>query len=387
MLSVLFVTNSVIAQETVDKPFKKTLKMEGRMMYDFTFLKAGDYSFAGNKFRRLRLAAKGKVSERVSYSMDLDLTGGKIAYRNVFLRYTFPEKYGFLTVGSFEVPTGLDMLISSKYITFIERAFVVTTQYGKHNTGFEYSNHKLVDGKMGLQLATTFNGVPSLAHQDKKLGGGVNFIGRLVGLVYENKEKRQLLHLGINYENRRDEVEDFGYKPFKTENNMGKTTAINSVGNLKNTSDIGFELATSFGPISIQGEYEIGSIITDVDVFKTNSYYGYISYFITGEHRPYKNGVFGRVTPKSEFMKNGGIGAIELVARYSVMDLNGNMDVNNVDNNDYKIGNITIGFNFHLNKNTRIMYNYVNGNHNDLAPVSYNGENLSGHLTRFQIDF
>ena len=377
---------SIFAQETKDQPFKKTLRMEGRIMYDFTFLSAGDYTFSGNEFRRLRLAAKGNVSKRLSYSMDFDFTGGKIAYRNVYLKYTMPGKYGFLTMGSFEVPTGLDMLTSSKYITFIERALVVTTQYGKHNTGFEYTNQKLLDGKIGLQLAATFNGVSSVAHQDKSLGGGVNFIGRLVGKVFENKKKRQLIHLGINYENRRDDQENFGYKAFKTENNMGETTATPSVGKLENTSDIGFELAATFGSFSIQGEYEAGSIVTDVDVFKTKSYYGYISYFITGEHRPYKNGIFGRVKPKSEFMK-GGLGAIELVARYSVMDLNDNLDVKGTDDNDYKIANITLGVNWHLNKYTRLMYNYVNGNHNDLAPISYDNKNLTGHLTRFQMDF
>ncbi len=37
------------------------------------------------------------------------------------------------------------MLTSSKYITFIERAFVTETQYGKHNAGFEYANYELLD--------------------------------------------------------------------------------------------------------------------------------------------------------------------------------------------------------------------------------------------------
>ncbi len=379
---------SLSAQDKKETSFKKTLKMEGRIMYDFNFLSAGDdYSFAGSKFRRLRIAAKGKLSKSISYSADFDLTGGKIAYRNVYIKYTMPNNYGNLTIGSFDEPTGLDMLTSSKYMTFIERAMMTTTQYGKYNTGFRYANQKLLDGKMGVQLAYTFNGKGSLAYQDNALEGGANFIGRITGKILENKEKRQLIHLGINYEFRNNIIENFEYKAFKTENSMGEKTTMGSVGNLKNTSDIGFELAATFGSFSFQSEYELASIVTDVDTYKTNGYYGYVSYFVTGEQRAYKKSIFGRVKPIKNFLQNGGIGAIELVGRYSVMDLNENKDLTNSDNNDYKVTNITLGLNWYLNSHTRFMYNFTSGNHNDLAPSIYNDKNLIGHLFRFQVDF
>ncbi len=380
---------SINAQEKkgTDNVFKPSIKMEGRIMYDFNFLSAGDYEFSGSKFRRLRLAAKGKLSKNISYSADFDFTGGKIAYRNVFIKYTMPSNYGNITIGSFDEPTGLDMLTSSKYITFIERAMMTATQYGKYNTGFRYANQKLLDGKMGVQLAYTFNGKASLAYQDDALEGGANFIGRVTGKILEDKEKRQLVHLGVNYEYRNDVRDDFSYKGFKTENSMGEKTIVSSVGNLKNTSDIGFEFAATFGSISLQSEYELASIVTDVDTYKTKGYYGYVSYFITGEHRPLKNSIFGRVKPKKEFLEDGGFGAIELVARYSVIDLNDNLDVTGNDSNDYNIANITLGFNWHLNKHTRFMYNFISGNHNDLALVEYDDNSLIGHLIRFQVDF
>lgn len=370
------------------KPFKRTFKMEGRIMYDFTFQSAGDYDFAGNKFRRLRLTAKGKLSKSVSYVSDFDFTGGKIAYRNVNFKLTFPNKVGSLRMGSFEVPTGLDMLSSSKYIPFIERAFVTNTQYGKHNAGFEYENYQLLGDKFGLQLATTFNGVGSKAHQSTNLKDGVNFIGRLFGKVYENKETNQVIHLGINYERRKTKTENFQYKAVKIESNMGYSVPITSTGNLKNTSDIGFELAATFGSLSFQGEYESGAILADVNTYKSAIYYGLISYFITGEHRPLsKKGVFSRVKPKSEFLKDGGIGAIEILLRYSVMDLNKNMDLTNTDDNNYAVNNITFGLNWHWNDYTRIMYNLTNGNLHDLAPAEFKDKKLLGHLVRFQVDF
>ena len=397
----IFIGFSINAQDSKKEPFKRTIKMEGRIMYDFNFLSTRDeYIHDESKFRRLRLAAKGKLSEAVSYSLDFDFTAGKIAYRNVHIRYTMPKNYGNFTFGSFDEPTGLDMLTSSKYITFIERAMMTGTQFGKYSTGFRYANQKLLDGRMGVQLAYTFSGKDAVAYQDKALEGGANFIGRVTGKVFENKEKRQLIHLGLNYEYRNDVIENFTYKSFKTENSTGNRTIISSEGNLKNTSDVGFELATTFGSLSLQSEYEMASIVTDVDTYKTTGYYAYVSYFITGEQRTYKKSIFSRVKPKTNFLDNGGLGAIELVARYSVMDLNNNLDVNNIDDNNYKVANVTLGFNWHLNSHTRFMYNFTSGNHNDMQTKIgedsfgndiygqiYGGDNLIGHLFRFQVDF
>ncbi len=70
-----------------------------------------------------------------------------------------------------------------------------------------------------------------------------------------------------------------------------------------------------------------------------------------------------------------------MVARYSVMDFSNYPSVTDTN----KIANITAGFNWYLSKNTRIMYNYTNGNFNDLH--TYGDDNLTGHLIRFQVDF
>ncbi|MEE9350567.1 MAG: porin [Flavobacteriaceae bacterium] len=368
--------------------FKKTLKMEGRVMYDFNFLSDGDdYNLAGNEFRRMRLAVKGKLTPSVSYLVDLDLTANKIAYRSVYVKFAAPDKIGSLTVGSFSEPTGLDMMTSSKYITFQERAMMFATQGGKYGAGFRYDNYKLLDEKMSLQLAYTFNGTPI----DTNIEGGANFIGRVTGKVIENKDKNQLVHLGINYELRNNDVDSYNMGKFRFENHMGDKFNTPTIGDatdqFKNTSDLGFEVATVLGPLSIQGEYELASVKTENETYKSAGYYGYVSYFITGESRAYKKGAFSRVKVKNNFsFKDKTYGAVELVARYSVMDFNG-YDVDDTSNDNIAISNITAGLNWYLNPNTRIMYNYVNGEFNDINQFGTDGEKLTGHLVRFQIDF
>ena len=392
MLLVAFMLFGIVAinaQETKEaktkakEEFKPSMKIEGRIMYDFNFLSAGnDYSFAGNEFRRVRLTAKGKVTKNIGYKAEFDFAGGKVNFRDVYIKFALPSNAGNVLLGSFTEPSSLDNMTSSKYITFFERSMMSNTQPFKYNSGLMYDNQKLFGGNVGLQLAYTFNGDKSKAFQDKSVDGGANLIARVTTAVLKDKETNRVVHLGVNYEHRDNNSDDYHYK-FRTENHMGDKTTVTSVaGNFKNTSDIGFELATTFGPLSVQGEYEVSSIITDVDTYKTNGYYAFASFFITGEHRPYKHSSFGRVKPKTDFcLKDGNWGALELVARYSVMDFS---NYPGATTND-KITNITAGFNWYLNKRTRIMYNYTNGNYNDLH--TYGDDNLIGHLIRFQVDF
>jgi len=396
ILSLLFTGlgfQSVNAQD--DAPFKKTFKMEGRIMYDFTFLSAdaavegGEaYSFAGNEFRRTRLAVKGKVAKNIGYKAEFDFAGGKMGFRDVFLKFSLPSKMGAVKVGSFSEPSSLDNMTSSKYITFMERSMMSHTQPFKYNAGFMYDNQNLLDGKMGLQMSYTFGGDKAKAYKDGYLKEGANFVGRLTGVAFQNKESNQVVHLGINFENRVTDSGEYGYK-FRLENHMGDKFGAGT-DDLKNAQDLGFELGTTFGSLSVQAEYEMSTINTnaeDNNAYSSVGYYGFVSYFLTGEHRPYKKSSFGRVKPKKNFcIKDGGFGAFELVARYSAMDYSAYPGVSELEKNDNVISNITAGFNWYLNANTRIMYNYTNGDFHDIEAYG-EGNNLSGHLVRFQIDF
>jgi phosphate-selective porin OprO/OprP len=82
-------------------------------------------------------------------------------------------------------------------------------------------------------------------------------------------------------------------------------------------------------------------------------WYGYASWFLTGESRPYKNGVFSRVKPKSVVGK-GGHGAWELAARVSKIDLT-DSGVDGGDETD-----VTLGVNWYATPSIRFMLNYVN---------------------------
>jgi phosphate-selective porin OprO/OprP len=90
-------------------------------------------------------------------------------------------------------------------------------------------------------------------------------------------------------------------------------------------TSFGAELAATRGPFSISAEYtglQIDSPST-LDPYLL-AFYVMGTWSLTGETRPYlrSSGVFGRIEPAAPFsFKHGGLGAWEVAARYSRVDL------------------------------------------------------------------
>ena len=82
--------------------------------------------------------------------------------------------------------------------------------------------------------------------------------------------------------------------------------------------------------------------------------YIYASWFITGESRNYKakSGKFTRTKPLNA-VYDGGIGAWEVAARFSTLDLN-DQEIKGGEED-----NVTLGVNWYLNPQVRFMANYI----------------------------
>lgn len=391
MIGLGFQTINAQEEERKEQKVKPTMKFGGRIQYDFNFLSQDindteeDYSVNGQEFRRVYIEAGGKIYKNIKYKVQLELAGGEVAYRDMYIAFTkLPGIGGDLAFGSKAEATGLDMATSSKYITFYERAMMTSTQAFRWNSGIHYSNFGILDGKLGLQVSYAFNGSHKDGFKAGEIGENGHFVARLTSPIFQNKEENQVIHVGVNYENRKytPEAAEKELK-FRVENRMGYKVSTTFT-DLENQTDLGFEVMANFGPLSFQGEYEMANYnMKDGDNTKTETvggYYAAASYFLTGDHRGYKKGAGSRVKPYKNFcIKDGDFGAFELVARYSVMDFS---DFRSADNELKSVANITAGFNWYLNSHARIMYNYVTGSF-DQKDVN----NLNGHLIRMQIDF
>lgn len=376
ILFILFQILSLRAQEYTKKTvFKPTVQINGRIQYDFEFLKRSKNNdgLNENEFRRVHLSASGKVAKNLKYKIETDFSHGQLGFRDVYIKYT-TKKIGNFVIGSYAEPTSLNILTSSKYISFNERAMLIAFQNFRWGSGFHYENFYLLNGRASFQTALTNNGLNDEGFVDNSLEDGFNFIARATSTIIKNQEKHQILHLGINYDNR-----PFKELNFRPENHLGeKYHYVFPNGEHRNA--LGLEMATTLGSLSIQGEYKSQKINAPDKDYTMSSYYAFVSYFITGEYRPYKHSTFGRVIPKTD-IDNNGFGAVEVGVRYSTVEAS--KDVVNANVNLPKeINNVSLGLNWYLNSRARIMYNYVitNDGNNNLG-------NLNQHLIRAQIDF
>ncbi|RMD53539.1 MAG: hypothetical protein D6828_05060 [Nitrospirae bacterium] len=375
--------------ETPNKEFK--LKIVGRIQNDWTWQSANQ-SFEdafrkgfgdekafedGTEFRRTWFGIDGAIYEKIIFHGEWDFTDGDTDFIDVYMGIKDVPYLGHIMIGHFWEPFSLEDMTPNIYITFMERSHVATAFAPDRNTGIKFYNTLLNDRihwSFGVfrntnSFGDSSNGKNSSTSDD----GEYDITARITGLPWYEEDGRKLLHLGLAV-SRRSPHED--QKRYSDRPPVHQTTTFVDTGTKdKNGLDVfydkiyllGTEAALVYGPLSIQSEWAIAmndrtgkgkvNFTSDDDVDFT-SWYIYASYFLTGEHREYNKstGTFGGITPRDNFYdkKTGyGLGAWEAAIRYADIDL---------DDSGIKGGeldDITLGLNWYLNKNTRLMLNYV----------------------------
>jgi phosphate-selective porin OprO/OprP len=376
-----------LAFESADKDF--SLKVNGRIMFDMVFpdvddkLEAftipatgaavGDIDpLAG--FRRLRVEFSGTIYKDFYYANVIDFSATPHQLKDNYIGYKGLPGGTSVQVGYFKEPVGLDELTSSKYITFTERSLATNAFAPAHNLGI-----MLLGGLMEDRVNWAIGDFTD--HGASGVGAAQwqhNFTARLCGTPLLDKDRKTLLHLGLSMQDRSPESENDRFRvrpgtPFTPRTQDTGTFSVDS------ETIFGFEGALVTGPFSFQGEMYKASIEDHPDAPgpspQFGGWYGMVSWFVTGESRPYKGGSFGRVKPKSNFDGKNGTGAIELALRVEALDLDD-------DGLDGGVGRAsTLGVNWYMNPNTRLMLNYV------MYSLSHDRGDVNSVVLRFQIDF
>jgi phosphate-selective porin OprO/OprP len=357
------------------------LKIGGRIQHDYGYFaedgaverRIGDDFDDGTEFRRARLYFSGNIYEDIDFKVQYDFAGGDADFKDVYLGMKNVPCVGSVRVGQFKEPFGLEELTSSNYITFMERS-LVSAFTPSRNTGVMVGD-TLMDKRMTWAAG--------FFRQTDDFGNGVggrdyNATARVTALpIYEDKGK-ELLHLGLAYTHQNYEDNSIRFRE-RPEAHLAPRIVDTGTFGAESGDFVGAEVAYVNGPFSVQGEY-VHSFIdgrgpwVDDPTFSAASIQA--SYFLTGEHRPYKtsSGTFDRVKPLENFSRAGGKGAWELAARYSYLDLN--------DGGVHggRLTDFTLGVNWYLNPNVRTMWNYV------LADPSKGGD-ISAFMWRFQVAF
>ncbi|VAX10637.1 Phosphate-specific outer membrane porin OprP; Pyrophosphate-specific outer membrane porin OprO [hydrothermal vent metagenome] len=335
-----------------------SMQIGGRVKFDATFFDddKADHS-DGTEIRSARLFVAGKLGKDWSYKFQNEFIGksgdtpatydSKI--KSAYIAYTGID-YVKIIMGQTKQPFGLEYQTSSRFTTFLERASLTALSPG-YGIGLGVSTY----GKNW-----TFMG--GLYGEDVSYSGdsdeGYSVTARATYAPITGKT--EALHFGISgsYREPGSDSDPVTFKS-KAETHQASQYSVKT-DKMKGVDDyslLAFESAWVYGPFSMQGEYTIADVNRGSASDPTfDGYYGQVSYFLTGESLNYlgKYGKFGRITPKSRFsLGSGGLGAWEIAARYS------NLDLNDGDITGGEMENWTFALNWYPTPYFRLMANYI----------------------------
>ncbi len=347
-----------------------SVELFGRLQNDWAVASSGPGMADGTEFRRARLGAKGVLYENVSFKVQYDFAGGDADFKDTWLGFSDVIGDADVKVGHFKEPFSLEELTSSKYLTFLERSLPNAFSPGR-NTGIGASAASGdVTWAVGL-FRTSDNDGDDVGGR----GGEYSATGRVTFTPVYSDGGTDVLHLGLAYS---DRSADEGVVSFDSgpENHMAPDVVDTGVIAADGYGLLGVEAAWVHGPFSLQAEFVEASVdAADGTDPEFSGHYLYGGWFVTdGDRRNYdrKSAAFGRVKPRANYGAEGK-GALELTARLSSLDLDG------AGVPGGKLDDATLGLNWYLNPNTRVMLNFVTGD--------VDGANHDAFLARFQIDF
>lgn len=376
------------ASVTLDGPTLKvksadgthSIQLNGRLMYDVFWMSSDDSVFTdgdagegvfddrdGKFFRRLRLAAQGRVYENTVFKVQIDFSKSTIGIQDVYMGLLNLGFVKRLQIGHMNEPMGLDQLTSSKYISFVERAGASGFATGR-NAGIRIDGGSRVTWSAGV-----FCTVDDQA--SVRTNGGGAFTFRVTGLVLEDEDRDGFVHVGFAFSYRGDDTYRLRMRPGPATGD--RTVDTGTLTDVDSVAVAGFELAARLGPVHAMAE----AFVVDIDTGGADpgfvAWYIEIGWFITGEVRTWKGNLWGRTKPLRNFHNAAGPGAWQVAFRYDSVDL---VD-DGVAGGEQQI--ITTGVNWHWNPHTRIMFNVmfaeVEGNDSDGDVTTF--------ITRFQFDF
>ncbi|WP_164104178.1 OprO/OprP family phosphate-selective porin [Candidatus Laterigemmans baculatus] len=350
----------------------------------------------GLGFRRARLAAKGKVSERTSYIMEFDFAQSQARFVDVWMEFE-QTPLGNLRIGRFRQPFGMAELTSVRDLPFLERPLPFAL------SPFRQTGGMLHDTAMGESLTWAVSGYRYLSDNYGNVyadDGGYGLASRLTGLLVDRGDD-DLIHLGAGYSYNdpgRDRVQFASTNEFFAGQNpeLGPggldTLPIVAVPPFVNTGLMPTEHTNLFnlegaigrGHWLVQSEARWAAVeMLDGTSNTFPGAYAHVRYVLTGETIPYNRqaGAFGRIQPRNPVnFAQGCWGAWEVAARASYLDLNGD----NLPGPGRRLTDTTLGLNWYVNNFTKFQLNWIHSNLDD--PI-FGSSRADTYAFRGQLDF
>ena len=328
----------------------------------------------GLGFRRARIAAAGNVTEDVSYILEFDFAQSQARFVDVWFQKS-DTRLGNIRIGRFRQPFGMSEVTSVRELPFLERPLTFAL------SPFRQTGISLFDQTRDERGTWAVAGYRYLSDNFGNVfgdNGGYGLTTRLTRVIAEAGPNR-LVHLGVDYslnDAGRDTVQFVSTNEvFLSQNpNLGppglSVLPLVGVTPFVNTGPLSVdtvhffsaEAAIGAGPWAIQSEARWARVEqADGEVLDFPGAYAQVRWVLTGEDVPYSKSAatFTRIVPNSDFNRNGGIGAWELLGRISHLDLNDGTV------NGRRLTDFTVGLNWYWNRYTKLQFNWINSQLND----------------------
>ncbi|MFM9913358.1 MAG: OprO/OprP family phosphate-selective porin [Methylophilaceae bacterium] len=352
---------------------------------------AGANNFA---VRRARIAIKGKLYNSYEYeiSTNLQSVANSVTDDVAFLNINWWEEAQF-RFGQFKMPMNLEKITSSNNIDFMERSFVNQMAPNEELGAMVHG----VPMKGWTYALAVSNGAGQNTTDADVRSDDKDVIVRVTGNAAEwMDDKNMILHGGVAFSQGDIAAGSIGAGGtvqtqsgirFQTLPILGAPTVAGSGPNRTiDRQRVGLEGIAAYGPFKVQGEwlrtsYDFDRTTTTKTSADQDAWYVEGMWILTGEKYAdfYKNGAFGALKPKNEFVHpsvaadTGGWGLWELGVRFSKYDASdfitqglGTTVAASATTNAFTGGTgyteakeWAVGIKFLPNPNFRIMLNYV----------------------------
>jgi phosphate-selective porin OprO/OprP len=299
--------------------------------FDENFLESESEGEDNFELRRLRLGIASDFNSDWSAKLKFDIQDS-LEIKDAYIEY---DKWDFanITLGKQKEPFGLERLMSSKNLSFIERSMMSNAISPARSLGVNVSgNQGLINWQLGY-------------FQDDNTEKGNAVTGRITWAPWQ--EGKNLVHFGAAFSERSLHGELFRINE-KLQVNTADSLIEGSRITAESMSQTGLEFVWQYNGLVNLAEWQ-ESEVTAADSSKyqyTGGYYQ-LSYLFSGKNRKYKNGIIGSVKTKNDW---------EVTMRYSQLKLR-------EEESEAKV--MSVGVNYLVDSDLKFMANFQNAGYID----------------------
>lgn len=316
---------------------------------------------------RRRVGIEGRLAQIVDYQVEYEL--GAHEWRDVYLNYR-QFKAVQVRAGKFKLPLGLDENTSATNLDFVYRSRIASRLAPGRDRGL------MVHGKVFNEVITYEAGVFRNDGNNARPSASARVFGRqttaarlIIAPFRFSKSPLGDFHAGLAIS---ETTVPEGFPSIRARTVLGASFFESDVWVEGRRQRTGLEARWRPGPFSVQAEYirltdeRRGQAVDDGDLSPLLAEGWYLSgtFAVTGERK--SDGLDRPRHPFRPFSKQGGIGAVEVTARFETLGFGsagGNGDLSTSTRADNVLGNsdhaLTCGVNWYLNRWVKIQANLI----------------------------